>query len=82
MNYEMKNIVYLCGARDFHAMDWYRSTQKNIDGGEINLILLTDLIQSEGYKKLITSKDNLHKLFVLDNFLFKIESKYVFSCCK
>ncbi len=76
MNCEIKNIVYLCGARDFHAMDWYRSTQKNIEGSGINLLLLTDLIQSEGYKKLITSKDNLHKLIVLDNYLFKIESRY------
>ena len=72
----MKNIVYLCGARDFHAMDWYRSTQRNLEGSGINLLLLTDLIEGEGYKKLITSKDNLHKLVILDNFLFKYESKY------
>jgi hypothetical protein len=66
----------LCGARDFHAIDWYRSTLNNKVENNVQLLILTDLIQGEGYKKLITSNDNLHKLFILDYFLFKKESKF------
>jgi hypothetical protein len=76
MKLEIKNIVYLCGARDFHAIDWYRSTLHNNKYNNLNIYILTDLIESEGYKKLITSQDKIHKLFILDKLLFTKETKY------
>ena len=68
----MNKIVILGGARDFHAMDWYRTVQKNASGWEI--IFLTDLIESEGYNNIVLEKDNIEKLFIIDKFLFKKQS--------
>lgn len=68
-----KKLIFLCGARDFHAMDWYKSAKlllKNVD-----IIILTDLIEAEGYKKLITSQDKVVNLFILDKILFRKQSK-------
>lgn len=67
-----KELVFLCGARDFHAMDWYKSAKSLMP--ETKIIILTDLIESEGYKKLITDNDIVCKLFILDSFLFKKQS--------
>lgn len=67
-----ENLVFLCGARDFHAMDWYRRSLEELNN--INIFILTDLIQGENFKKLITSKDIIFKLIILDNLLFKDQS--------
>lgn len=69
----MKNLVFLCGARDFHAMDWYRAAKSN--SFFFKLVILTDLIESEGYNKLIDDSDFVYKLLILDPILFKKESK-------
>jgi hypothetical protein len=66
-------IVFLCGARDFHAMDWYRSALKIMH--ERDIVILTDLIESEGFKRLINDKDILYKLLVIDRILFKGQSR-------
>lgn len=68
------NLVFLCGARDYHAMDWYRSAIELYDYNKVSI--LTDLIQAEGYKKLITKDDIVHKLIIIDKFLFQKQSKY------
>jgi hypothetical protein len=34
----MKKLVFLCGARDFHAMDWYRSAIALIPDAEISIV--------------------------------------------
>lgn len=70
----MKKIVILGGARDYHAMDWYRTVKKNTL--ENKVIFLTDLIEGEGYNNLIMSTDNIEKLFIIDNFLFSKQSKF------
>lgn len=67
-----KKIVFLCGARDFHAIDWYRSAEKQVQ--KEYLCILTDLIAGEGYTKIVTEKDNIHSLLILDKFLFKGQS--------
>mgnify|MGYP001365971818 CR=1 FL=1 len=63
---KVKELVFLCGSRDFHAIDWYRSAQEQIPAGKLSL--LTDLIQSEGYTKLIHEDDVVHKLLIIDEF--------------
>ena len=68
-----KNIVFLCGARDFHAMDWYRSAEEQLPKEQ--LCILTDLIAGEGFKKIISEKDNVHFLVILDKLLLKGQSK-------
>lgn len=67
-----KQLVFLCGARDFHAMDWYKSAIELIPNAEISII--TDLIAGEGFNKIITEKDKVHKLLILDSFLFRNQS--------
>ena len=67
------NLVFLCGARDFHAMDWYRRSLDQISN--INIYILTDLIEGEKYKKLINSRDKVFRLIILDNFLLRDQSR-------
>ena len=59
------NLVFLCGTRDYHAMDWYRLSIKLYPSLPISL--LTDLIAGESYKPLIKDTDTLHKLIIIDN---------------
>jgi hypothetical protein len=67
-----KNLVFLCGARDFHALDWYRSAEERLPNEK--LCILTDLIAGEGFQKLISEEDNIYSLIILDKFLFKRQS--------
>lgn len=71
-NSEIK-LVFLCGARDFHAMDWYWSAKEIYPRGEI--CILTDLYQGEGFKLLINDSDIVYNMWILDRFLFRKQSK-------
>ena len=65
-------IVFLCGARDFHAFDWYQSALKaNIHPKPI---ILTDLIAGEGFKQLVNGDDIVSKLLILDKWLPRKQS--------
>ena len=67
-----KKIVFLCGARDFHAIDWYRSAEERLPNEK--LCILTDLIAGEGFQKIVSEDDNIYSLIILDKFLFKRQS--------
>jgi len=69
---DKKSLVFLCGAKDFHAMDKYRLTKKYFDG---DVILVTDTIEGEEQKSLIDSGDQVHHLFIVDRLLFKKQSR-------
>ena len=60
-------LAFLCGARDFHAMDWYRNAK--ILHPDKNISIVTDLISSEGFNSLLNQTDTVHKLLILDRFL-------------
>lgn len=66
--------VFLCGARDFHAMDWYMTAKSLNPLSKIQIV--TDLIEGEGYEKLIQEDDQVYKLFILDPFLLSQQSKF------
>ena len=66
------SLVFLCGARDFHAMDWYRSAQKFLPKNKLSI--LTDLIAGEGFKKIILETDSVEKMLIIDRFLLKSQS--------
>ncbi len=72
---KIDNLVFLCGARDFHAMDWYFSA-KELLHNKSKISIVTDLIQGEGFAKLIDSSDTVYKLIILDSLLFKTQSKF------
>lgn len=64
--------VFLCGARDYHAIDWYKSSRMaNIKPCPI---ILTDLIVSEGFKCLVCDDDNVYRLLIIDRILFSKQS--------
>ena len=67
-------VVFLCGARDFHAMDWFASARQTLPGEQI--CLLTDLIAGEGFKNLIREGDRVYRLIVLDRFLLRYQSSF------
>lgn len=69
-----KQLVFLCGARDFHAMDWYKSAKELLRGKDV--FILTDLIEGESFKKLINQDDKVFRLIILDKFLLKKQSKF------
>ncbi len=68
----MNDIVFVCGARDFHAMDKYRVTVKAVYPRRV--LLLTDLIESESQPKLITKEIPVYHLYNIDWLLFKNQS--------
>lgn len=69
----MSDIVILGGARDYHALDWYRTVKKLMPS--TNVILLTDLIEGEGFDVIVNESDHVEKLFIIDKFLFKGQSR-------
>lgn len=68
------NILILGGARDFHAMDWYRNI-KNINSHD-SVFFLTDTITSEGLAYKYNSDDKIDNLFIVDKYLLKKNNKY------
>ena len=70
----LQPLVFLCGARDFHAMDWHKSAKELSPDKEI--YILTDLIAGEGFKKIINDSDKVFKLIIIDKFLFKKQSGF------
>ena len=68
----LKDIVFVCGARDFHAMDKYRITTKAVYPRRV--VILTDLIESEGQPKIIAKNTPIFHLYIIDWLLFKKQS--------
>lgn len=69
---EDSKLIFLCGARDFHAIDWYRSAEEQLN--KENLCILTDLIAGEGFQKIVCEDDNVYSLIILDKILFRGQS--------
>lgn len=63
-----KTVVILGGARDFHAIDWYRTVIRICPQREV--VFITDLFGGEGYIDLSKPEDKIFSLFVLDKYLF------------
>ena len=61
-------IVIFGGARDFHAIDWYRSVKKVATDRRVTF--LTDTINAEGFDTIVQEGDEIQTLFVIDKLLF------------
>ena len=68
------NFIFLCGLRDFHAIDWLRSFEKNCP--DYRYVIICDSIEAEGEKSLISKYDLVEKLIIIDKFLFKSKNKF------
>ena len=64
----MKQLVFVCSTRDFHAIDWYKSAKKVC---KLKPLILTDSKSSEGFNNLVNNKSSVFDLFLIDRFLFK-----------
>ena len=71
---DLQTIVIVGGARDFHAMDWYRAVRRVCPEREV--IFVTDLFGGEGYTDLSRLGDKIYSLIVIDKFLFPGQSRY------
>ena len=71
---DLQTIVIVGGARDFHAMDWYRAVRRVCPDREV--IFVTDLFGGEGYTDLSRLGDKIYSLIVIDKFLFPGQSRY------
>ena len=65
----MGEIIIIGNARDFHAMDWYRTIKRVCSHRKI--LFATDLIDSEGHLKMVREDDNIIGLCNIDWLLFK-----------
>lgn len=70
----MKNIIFIGNSRDYHAFDWYRTVREVCPDTKVTFV--TDLIDGEGFEKLIDETDNVIFLFNIDFLLLKKQSKY------
>lgn len=70
----MKTIIILGNARCYHTMDWYRAVKELHTCGDV--IFVTDLINSEGHKVIISKNDKVFQLVNIDRFLLKKQSRF------
>tara|TARA_B100000886_G_scaffold339350_1_gene304575 strand:- start:1653 stop:2747 length:1095 start_codon:yes stop_codon:yes gene_type:complete len=70
----VNGIYFVCSGRDFHAVDWYRQVKKILP--ERNIKILTDLVEGEGFEKILINSDNVEILFPLDKLLSSKYSTY------
>ena len=70
----MSKVVFLCGVRDYHAMDWFRASTQYLK--PTSPIIVTDLLSSEGYPSLAHPEDRIFKLIILDRLLPGKQSKF------
>lgn len=66
-------IVFVGNARCYHTMDWYR-TVRSLCGAR-PVVIVTDLVESEGHVRLVNSDDHVIGLFNVDWLLFARQSK-------
>lgn len=68
----LKPIIFIGNARDFHAVDWYRSIKRICRNRTV--LFATDLIASEGHAKLVASDDAIVHLWNIDRLLLATQS--------
>jgi len=70
----MKEIVFICGAKDIHAVDKFRVTMEAVRPRRV--LLLTDTLEGEGEHCLLRSDDNVSHLLLIDKFTLNKKSSY------
>lgn len=67
-------IIFLGNARDFHAIDWYRMIKKICHCRPV--LFATDLIESEGHRKLVEEEDHIIRLVIIDKLLLNGQTTF------
>ena len=73
MSKQVRPIFFLGNGRCYHTLDWFRSAQTLTL--ENPPVLVTDLIESESFEKLIKETDLVKSLLILDKVLLKNQSR-------
>lgn len=68
----LKRLVFICGAKDFHAMDKFHLTAEIL--GHDHVTLVTDTFEGEGQKSLIKPEDEVVSLYVIDRFTYSTQT--------
>lgn len=70
----VRKIIFIGNARDYHAIDWYRTIKKICNSREV--VFVTDLVDGEQFEKIIREDDHIINLTNIDRLLFRTQSKY------
>ena len=62
-------VMFVCGAKDFHAMDKYFRLVNAL--GNEKVLLVTDTLSGEGQLSLLKKDSNYSKLLIIDRFTLK-----------
>jgi glycosyl transferase family 4 len=65
-------VVFVGNARCFHTMDWFRSAQ--VVCAPHPVVFATDLIESEGHRRLVNDRDEIINLLNIDRLLLPEQS--------
>jgi hypothetical protein len=74
LNFQLDKIIFVGNARDFHAIDWYRTIKRICVNQEV--LFATDLIYSEGHAQIVDQSDNITNLYNIDSFLLDRQSSF------
>lgn len=69
-----RTFAFLCGTRDYHAMDWFRSARNLVEPDR--LVVLTDIRGGEGFTDLAQPGDTVVNLVVIDRYLLDGQSRF------
>lgn len=69
-----REIIFIGNARCYHTMDWYKLVKALCPNRTVTIA--TDLIESEGYSRIITCDDNLIVLFNNDPLLLRQQTMF------
>jgi hypothetical protein len=66
-------VIFLCGAKDFHAMDKLDMLVESL--GRNMVLLVTDTLSGEGQKCLMRSEYNVESLYIIDRWTLSTPSR-------
>ena len=69
----MRPIYFVASARDYHAIDWYRLVKALCPGRRV--AVATDLIEGEGFARIVDDSDEVILLFPTDKILLTGQSR-------
>jgi hypothetical protein len=73
MTASRQGIYFVASARDYHAVDWYRAVKKLCPGRPVGIV--TDLVQGEGFERIVDERDEVVVLFPADRLLMTRQSR-------
>lgn len=67
-------IIFVCSANDYHAMDWYHVVKRICK--DYPVFVATDIAEESGEIRLVKDDDKVVQLFNINGLLFKKQSRF------